>query len=805
MERIGKYKILGEMGRGAMGIVYRGEDPIIGRAVAIKTIRFDILSGSAERENAQIRFIREARSAGNLSHPNIVTIYDVGEDAGLTYIAMEFIDGRSLEDQLADGRRFALGEAIDLLDRIGDALDYAHRKGVIHRDIKPANILLDKEGIPYLADFGIARIAASTMTQTHTVMGTPFYMSPEHIEGKKVDGRADIFALGAVFYEMLTLQKPFPGDNITTVIYKIVNEPHPPVCRLLEGLPEGLDNVLCRALAKDPEDRYSTCAQFIRDLRNPRPFAEVDFYADRVEESVPPLRKSPGISEKLIWKGRDDSPTGAPFEALQEETADEPAAGKRRTLLLVLAAMIVVTAVVLSGVYLLENKRLSRISHGSGGMPVKAPTVQEHLSAGADSLNNNRLDEARGWFEKALELDPGNYEARINLAGILLREGRKPEALKSFEELAGEKNADLRPFRNLAELFEERGDVEKALDYYRLCAALAPDGKEVEDFEVKIGQLEAGIPGSPLEEQALLDILEKSQPARIKPEVVKSVEAEVKPEGKTKTSGRVIKTERTEPPEIKPLKEPVKKMNREPDLPGAEAGPIFSEGLSLFNKEEYSGAIEKMKEVVRIDPGHTEAKYYMAVAERRLSAQIQRRQNETRILNLLRSARSNLSGGDYAAAIQTGRQVLSLDKDNEEALQLISRAEELSLQAREKALREEIFLVFEAYKSAFADGGMDGFYKEYAFPDLYQKMSRQAQMLTSLYKNFQSDFSQPEISDVGEENGRYTQATLRFIHVSTGESRQGERGEIINGAYTWELRRIGGSWRIFSVSFSPRR
>jgi serine/threonine protein kinase len=805
MERIGKYKIHGEMGRGAMGIVYRGEDPIIGRAVAIKTIRFDLLSGSAERENAQIRFMREARSAGNLSHPNIVTIYDVGEDEGLTYIAMEFIDGRSLDEHLAGGRRFALGKAIDLMEKIGDALDYAHRKGVIHRDIKPANILIDREGLPYLADFGIARIATSTMTQTHTVMGTPYYMSPEQIEGKKVDGRADIFSLGAVFYEMLTLQKPFPGDNITTVIYKIVNEPHTPVRRLLEDLPEGLDTMLSRALAKNPENRYSTCAQFIRDLRRPQPFGEMGFHPDRFEEEAFPYQGSRGIPEMSTWNGPENARMGTSYEPPQEEDPYEPPAGKRRTLLFILAAMIAVIGVVLSGVYLLENRRLSGVSHGSGGISFNAPTAQEQISAGRDFLNNSRLEDARGRFEKALDLEPGNYEARINLAEILLREGRKPEALELFEELAGDKNADLRPYRSLAEIFEELGDVEKALDYYRLCAAIAQEGKEVEDFNVKVGQLEARLSGPTLEEQGLLDIAGKNPPAQIQPEELKAETVEVKTEKNRETSGRDVRTEGVEQPDFEPGKNPANKKDPEPVLPVPEPGPIFSEGLSLFNREEYSGAVEKMKEVVRMDPGHTEAKYYMAVAERRLAAQIQRRENEAQVLNLLRSGREYLGSGEYAAVIQKARQVLSLDKGNEEARQLLSRAEALAVQAREKAFREEIFLVFEAYKSSFADGRMDDFYKEYSVPELYRKMGRQAQMLTNLYKNFQSDFSQPELSDVLEENGRYTRATLRFIQAAIGESKQGERGEIINGAYTWEMRWVGRSWRIFSVSFSPRR
>ena len=265
--KIGKYEILGELGRGAMGIVYVAADPFIGRKVAIKTIRFDVISRPAEREEAQNRFMREARSAGILSHPNIVTIYDVGEDAGVTYIVMEYIEGNSLDDLIASRNRPPLEASIGLIAQIGDALDYAHGKGIVHRDIKPGNILIDREGKPHIVDFGIARLSASTMTQTKMVMGTPYYMAPEQIAGKRVDHRADIFSLGTILYEILTFEKPVPGESLTTVIYKIMNEEPRPPRDLERSLPSGLDEIVGKSLAKDPAARYQSCRELAEDLR----------------------------------------------------------------------------------------------------------------------------------------------------------------------------------------------------------------------------------------------------------------------------------------------------------------------------------------------------------------------------------------------------------------------------------------------------------------------------------------------------------------------------------------------------------
>jgi serine/threonine protein kinase len=267
MDKIGKYTIQDEIGKGGMGIVYRGIDPYIGRTVAIKTIRLDLLRQESGRDDALKRFLREAQAAGNLSHPNIVTIYEVGEHEGLIYIAMEHIAGSSLDDLLRQGRAFTLDEIVRLFAQVAPALDYAHGKGIVHRDIKPANILVDRDLKASIVDFGIARTATSTMTQTGMLMGTPRYMSPEQIAGKKVDRRADIFSLGAILYELLTRRNPFEGESITTVIYKIMHAELPPLSDFNKELPAGLEAVVCKALARDADARYGTCGELLADLQ----------------------------------------------------------------------------------------------------------------------------------------------------------------------------------------------------------------------------------------------------------------------------------------------------------------------------------------------------------------------------------------------------------------------------------------------------------------------------------------------------------------------------------------------------------
>ncbi|MBN1222132.1 MAG: protein kinase [Candidatus Aminicenantes bacterium] len=299
MENIGKYKILEELGKGAMGVVYKALDPDIDREVAIKLIRFDMASEESDIEDMAKRFIREAQSAGKLEHPNIITIYEVDRDKGQTFIVMKYIDGDSLKKIISSGKKFPLQDVVQLTDKLCDALDYAHRCKIIHRDIKPANILIDKEGRPFVVDFGVARMEMSTLTQSGAIVGTPSYMAPEQVMGTKVDSRADIFSLGVIIYEMLTGKRPFEGDHITTIVYKIMNEEPPSVLKMQKDLPPGLEQVLSKALSKDPNTRYQSCRELAGALRQAAQMedATISLSLDRNELTM--FRKQRRIKRKL--------------------------------------------------------------------------------------------------------------------------------------------------------------------------------------------------------------------------------------------------------------------------------------------------------------------------------------------------------------------------------------------------------------------------------------------------------------------------------------------------------------------------
>jgi eukaryotic-like serine/threonine-protein kinase len=269
--KAGRYEIVGELGRGAMGVVYKATDPVIGRAVAVKTIRLSEEGTGLSRPELLTRFQTEARAAGLLTHPNIVVVFDAGEEEGLYYITMELVEGKSLQALLDAGHAFPLPRVLRIMEQACSALNFAHERNVVHRDIKPANLMLTPDDTVKVTDFGTAKILQfGTVQQTAHVMGTPSYMSPEQVKGRAVDGRSDIFSLGVLLYEMITGEKPFPGQSITTVIYKIVNEEPVPPSRINPSIHPGISAAVMKALSKEPETRYQTCREMMEDLRNYR-------------------------------------------------------------------------------------------------------------------------------------------------------------------------------------------------------------------------------------------------------------------------------------------------------------------------------------------------------------------------------------------------------------------------------------------------------------------------------------------------------------------------------------------------------
>lgn len=419
MKKIGKYEILSILGKGAMGIVYKALDPDIDRQVAIKTIRFDLASEETDNEEIMQRFIREAQAAGKLTHPNIITIFDVGREEDLTYIVMQFIEGPSLQRLIAHGEKFTVPEVTKLMEQVCSGLDFAHQHGIVHRDIKPGNILLDKNRRPYICDFGVARVDTSTLTQSGTAVGTPSYMSPEQVMGKKVDKRSDIFSVGCILYEFLTGRRPFEAESITTVIYKIINEEPPSLNEVKKGLPAGFAKVIGKALAKDPNDRYQNCNQLADDLRN------LDKLTDKTI-AVTVTREAP-IPEE---------------EEKEEEVAEEEK--KKSRLGLILGVTIPAFLIIVAGGAYFYNEQTGKLpfvgdvvqkitgmlgSSSSQSLPLETLTKEEKLNKAKESLEKGDYAEAIRLAEAVLAEDAGNIAAQdyLNKAKEAMSAQPQPE------------------------------------------------------------------------------------------------------------------------------------------------------------------------------------------------------------------------------------------------------------------------------------------------------------------------------------------------------------------------------------------
>jgi serine/threonine-protein kinase len=313
-EKIGRYVILRTLGRGAMGVVYLARDPQIERELALKTIRFDEAEKGFSLDEAKARFLKEAKISGRLQHPHIVTVFDVGEDQGMLFLAMELVQGGSFSQRLADPAGFPVRERIRIVAEVAEALAHAHERGVLHRDIKPANILLTPALSAKVTDFGIGKLLTgdTELTSTGQMVGSPAYMSPEQIKGDKLDARTDIFSLGVVLYQALTLRKPFPADTLTTLVYQILHEEPPSPSAVARDLPDGLGEIVRRCLEKNRANRYTDAGELADELREVLGYSPVGSTASFSDSRARRARSSPGSPPVTASMGPTAAMPGVP-------------------------------------------------------------------------------------------------------------------------------------------------------------------------------------------------------------------------------------------------------------------------------------------------------------------------------------------------------------------------------------------------------------------------------------------------------------------------------------------------------------
>ena len=429
-KKIGKYEITGILGRGGMGVVYRAEDKRIGRQVAIKTLT-ENFSGQPEMLE---RFYREAQ-AGILQHPNIVIVYDLGDEDGVPFIVMEFVSGEPLDKLIAAGRPTTIIEKLGIIEQVCLALGYAHHRGVIHRDIKPANVMVQLDGVAKIVDFGIARVQGSSseggLTRTGNVIGTIHYIAPERLKGRPFDGRSDIFATGVMLYLLLTGELPFTGEDMT-VLQKLVNEPHPPLSTYLTNYPPALDSIIDRALAKDPEQRYSTAEEFAADLHA---LAE-QLKKGQVTELFSDAERL--AAEQQFGRARE--------VLLQLVRIDPQHTGARQ-------------------LYNVVQQNLARLQ--------RAEQVRQLVAEAEEAVASSRFAEAIGSLDHAVQLEPENAELKTRLEAV-------KEKKRKYDEIGS--------LMSQADTLKERGDYTGALRVVEKALQLDQSDTKVRAIHAEIAR-----------------------------------------------------------------------------------------------------------------------------------------------------------------------------------------------------------------------------------------------------------------------------------------------------------------------------
>ena len=420
IEQIGKYKILEKIGEGAMGEVYKAHDPVLNRFVAIKTISAELGADDTLRK----RFEREAQSAARLNHPNIITVFDYGEEQGKIYMAMELLDGSDMKQAIARRAPLSLDEKLSIVDQIAEGLAFAHAHDIVHRDLKPANVHLLSNGQAKIMDFGLARLGGSEMTRVGMVMGTPHYMSPEQVRGERADARSDVFALGCVFYELLTYRKPFDADSMHSVLFKVMQEEPPAVHDLTPGVPPVLAQVVERAMAKDAGQRFQNASEFRSALHR----AMQAVAAGQGEKALPdlapltagaPARSGEASSSRSTSAARSGPGPGAVrgASASGSRSQPRPAPAPASKAPLVIGGVLLLAALAGGAMIVAKQSTPADTPPPPTTRPAQVDGLAQELARSQVELARRRADagdfrDAMRQAERALKIDPANKDAQ---------------------------------------------------------------------------------------------------------------------------------------------------------------------------------------------------------------------------------------------------------------------------------------------------------------------------------------------------------------------------------------------------------
>ncbi len=764
-----RYQIIEEVGRGGMGNVYKALDKELGEKVALKLLKPEIAADDRIIE----RFRNELKFARKITHKHVCRMYDLSKFERTPYITMEYVSGEDLKTTLRRVGPLSTGKAVYIAKQVCEGLAEAHKLGVVHRDLKPQNIMIDKQGHAHIMDFGIARsMKTKGVTTSGMMIGTPDYMSPEQVEGKPVDVRADIYAMGVILYEMSTGTTPFQGDTALSVAIKHTREKPRNPREINDQIPVQLSSIILKCMEKNREKRYQDVAELLTEL-------------DKIEKGFP-------TTDRVL----PDKPS---------TSKERPSAFKLKKLLLPALAVVSLTIIVLA---LWQFTPLPEVFKKSPASST-ARSIDAAMISANQFWKEKKYSKASNEFKKVLEVEPNHFEAQFGLANSLKAQDKPDEAIPEYEKAIALNEEDPRAYGQLGLIYEQKQELAKAVDHYKKYLENALPGQEFEIVSDKVKDLEARIRAAAPKETKITKpvVAKKQEPKEPKPEPEKK--APPKPEKKTvdvsgklnqgiqafnqgnldeciKQMEEVLKLDPRNTSAQYFLSEAKKKKNEK--IKEQEINDKLSTARDAFQKGNYQECIKQAEEVLKTAPENASASNLLNEAKKKAEEESKQQQ----ISDGLKVARDAFQKKNYQQCIDQAKKILGLDPQNEQARRLLNQARLRMAPQQAKALVAE-------YVQSINTKNLLSFYEKACTQSLYQSLRKRTELSMRLFESLQAT-----ASDINIQFKGINQAEITFSNIITGVSKKGVKQDLFDGQMKWDLRRIGENWKIANIVSTPK-
>ena len=753
----GRYQIIEELGRGGMGNVYKVLDKELGEKVALKLLKPEI----AADEQMIERFRNELKYARKITHKNVCRMFDLSKEKRTPYITMEYVSGEDLKSSLRRMGLLSVAKTLYIAKQVCQGLAEAHKLGVVHRDLKPQNIMVDKQGYAHIMDFGIARsMKAKGVTTSGMMIGTPDYMSPEQVEGKDVDQRVDIYAIGVILYEMVTGTTPFQGETAISIALQHTREKPRDPRELNNQIPVELSRTILKCMEKDRMKRFQNINELHDEL-------------DKIEQSVPTTDKvlqvsKPSTARTLIGKPK-------------------------------VKKILVPTFIVIGlAIAVLAAWRFTPLPEIIGIAPPSSVSSQadEYLENANQYWKEKKYSKAYGQFNKALEMDPDNLKAQFGKANSLKEQGKIDEAILEYEKAVSLNDKDSRAYGQLGLIYEQKNELEKAFEYFKQYLARAPQDQDFEVVSQKVKDLEARIQAA----SGRTAVARKQEKREPKARSKEPQREEEKPDVSAKVDRGISAFNRGDNDAcIKQMEEVLRidprntsaqyflseaKKRKSESEKEQQINDRLRRAQNAYQRRDYQVCIKQAEEVLDLEPGNASALNLLNEAKKK----VEETNKEQQIRDGLQRAQQAYQGGNYQECITRARNVLSLDPANAQAKQYLSLA-------NEKISVSLINALVNKYVQAVNSGKLLDFYQKNCSSECYQNVKSEAELIINFFSNHQSSAKNVDVRFKGADR-----AEVSFFNTISGTNTAGTKQDIIKGDYKWDLEKQGDNWKIIGIS-----